>query len=64
MPHTISSQKVNDYMKEICKLAEINEPINDQRKEFIERKTILGKEENDEDNRGPLGLLQLVLEQQ
>ena len=46
MPHAISSQRLNDYMKEICKLAEINEPIDDQKKEFIEKKTILGKEEN------------------
>ena len=46
MPHAISSQRLNDYMKEICKLAEINEPIDNQKKEFIKKEIILGKEEN------------------
>ena len=46
MPHAISSQRLNDYMKEVCKLAEINEPIDNQKKEFIKKEIILGKEEN------------------
>jgi integrase len=43
MPRVISRQKLNDYMKKICELAEINELINDQKRGFVKEVTLLGK---------------------
>ena len=39
LPTKISKQKFNDYIKQVCELAEINEPINDKLIEL--KKTII-----------------------
>ena len=44
MPHAITPQKLNDYMKKVCELAEINEPIDDQRLEFVKEVKRRGKD--------------------
>ena len=38
MPYPISNQNLNYYIKEVCKKAEINEIINDQKIEVVEIK--------------------------
>ena len=40
MPRPISRKNLNIYIKEVCELAEINEIINDQKKEFVKEKKL------------------------